>query len=123
MCRSRRELSNEYLLAKLGVDTAENELLEVLFNIIQYYSFVSLGTACSNKALVEEIAAELQARKIGRGNVAQVREAEVMKEQVALLHTKVDLIMAHLNIDMPPPVQKMAGAPGKFDPETGARLS
>ena len=34
LCRSRRELSNEYLLAKIGVDTAENELLEVLFNII-----------------------------------------------------------------------------------------
>ena len=28
MCRSRRELSNEYLLAKIGVDTAENEPLE-----------------------------------------------------------------------------------------------
>ena len=25
LCRSRRELSNEYLLAKIGVDTAENE--------------------------------------------------------------------------------------------------
>ena len=38
LCRSRRELSNEYLLAKIGVDTAENEPLEVwgkLFNIIQ----------------------------------------------------------------------------------------
>ena len=34
--------SNEYLLAKIGVDTAENELLEVLFNIIPYYSIVSL---------------------------------------------------------------------------------
>ena len=43
MCRSRRELSNEYLLAKIGVDTAENEHLEVSFNIIQYYSFASLG--------------------------------------------------------------------------------
>ena len=29
MCISRRELSNEYLLAKIGVDTAENEPLEV----------------------------------------------------------------------------------------------
>ena len=29
MCRSRRELSNAYLLAKIGVDTAENETLEV----------------------------------------------------------------------------------------------
>ena len=29
LCRSRRELSNEYLLAKIDVDTAENEPLEV----------------------------------------------------------------------------------------------
>ena len=29
MCRSRRELSNEYLLAKFGFDTAENEPLKV----------------------------------------------------------------------------------------------
>ena len=29
LCRSRRELSNEYLLAKIGVDTAVNEPLEV----------------------------------------------------------------------------------------------
>ena len=28
-CRSRQELSNEYLLAKIGVDTAENGLLKV----------------------------------------------------------------------------------------------
>ena len=34
--------SNEYLLANIGVDTAENEPLEMLFGIIQYYSFVSL---------------------------------------------------------------------------------
>ena len=35
--------SNEYLLDEIGVDTAENELLQVLFKIIQYYSIVSLG--------------------------------------------------------------------------------
>ena len=29
MCRSQRELSNEYLLAKIGVDTAENEPFKV----------------------------------------------------------------------------------------------
>jgi hypothetical protein len=36
LCRSRRELSNEYSLAKIGVDTAENEPLGVsrkLFNM------------------------------------------------------------------------------------------
>ena len=29
LCRSRRQLSNEYLLAKIGVDTAENEPCKV----------------------------------------------------------------------------------------------
>ena len=29
MCRTRRELSNKYLLAKFGFDTAENEPCEV----------------------------------------------------------------------------------------------
>ena len=29
MCRSRRELSNEYLVAKFGFDTAENDSCEV----------------------------------------------------------------------------------------------
>ena len=43
--RSRRELSNEHLLAKIGVDTAENELLQILFKIIQYYSIVYLVPA------------------------------------------------------------------------------
>ena len=43
LCRSRRELSNENLLDEIGVDTAENELLQVLFKIIQYYSIVSLA--------------------------------------------------------------------------------
>ena len=48
LCRSRRELSNEYLLAKIGVDTAENEPLEVwgkLFNIIQSCPYPRLGHA------------------------------------------------------------------------------
>ena len=47
LCRSRRELSNEYLLAKFGFDTAENEPCKVcplsvyrlLFIIINYYYY------------------------------------------------------------------------------------
>ena len=42
MCRSRRELSKEYLLAKIGVDTAENEPLEVWVENSIQYSIVSL---------------------------------------------------------------------------------
>ena len=44
MCRSRRELSNAYLLAKIGVDTAENEPLEVWGENSIQYSLHSLGT-------------------------------------------------------------------------------
>ena len=39
LCRSRQELSNAYLLAKIGVDTAENVPLEVWGKVIQY-SFI-----------------------------------------------------------------------------------
>ena len=35
MCRSRRELSNAYLLAKFGFDTAENEPLKV--HLLSHY--------------------------------------------------------------------------------------
>ena len=42
LCRSRRELSNEYLLAKIGVDTAENEPVEVWGKNSIQYSIVSL---------------------------------------------------------------------------------
>ena len=71
---SRRELSNVYLVAKLGlscariplslffsgkdrtnllacVDTAENEPLEVWGKVIQYYSFVSLLAAAVAKTV------------------------------------------------------------------------
>ena len=43
MCRSRRELSNAYLLAKIGVDTAENEPLEDWGENSIQYSLHSLG--------------------------------------------------------------------------------
>ena len=43
LCKSRRELSNAYLLAKIGVDTAENEPLEVWGENSIQYSLHSLG--------------------------------------------------------------------------------
>ena len=41
MCRSRRELSNEYSLAKFGLDTAENEPILILINFssLQRFNF------------------------------------------------------------------------------------
>ena len=59
LCRSRRELSNEYLLAKIGVDTAENEPLEVWaeiqFNIINSCPYFSVKNVKGNDE-VREIA-------------------------------------------------------------------
>ena len=49
LCRSRRELSNAYLLAKIGVDTAENVPLEVWGeNSIQYLLHSLLNSASRN---------------------------------------------------------------------------
>ena len=51
LCRSRRELSNAYLLAKIGVDTAENEPLEVWGeNSIQYSLHSLVTTAAGGSA-------------------------------------------------------------------------
>ena len=53
LCRSRRELSNEYLLAKIGVDTAENEPLEVwgkIFNIIHWCPYSTVWPVKSRDA-------------------------------------------------------------------------
>ena len=75
LCRSRRELSNEYLLAKICVDTAENEPLEVCGKIIQYYSFVSL-VACEREGLVQaaEVVAEFREALAGPGRVGAFGE-------------------------------------------------
>ena len=84
-CRSRRELSqssfqidpnsNEYLLAKIGVDTAENEPLEVWGKIIQYYSFASLG---------QILAKEEELISAHRGHVDAM--VELMKEEHDLVN-------------------------------------
>ena len=43
LCRSRRELSNEYLLAKFGFDTAENEPCKVC-PLSAYRSIIIIGS-------------------------------------------------------------------------------
>ena len=63
MCRSRRELSNEYLLAKIGVDTAENEPFEVWRENSIQHSIVSLmrgsgtrvGRVCKGDSAISRI--------------------------------------------------------------------
>ena len=61
MCRSRRELSNAYLLAKISVDTAENEPLEVwgkIFSIIHWCPYSKDNVLVAVLALLHELDAE-----------------------------------------------------------------
>ena len=59
MCRSWRELSNEYLVAKTGFDTAENEPCKVCPNIISYYRSPRFDAAAF-KAVEESTGADLE---------------------------------------------------------------
>ena len=79
LCRSRRELSNEYLLAKIGVDTAENELLQVLFKIIQYYSIVSLEEPQQVDAAALELA--VQVRRLVHASRGWARNEESSRSE------------------------------------------
>ena len=72
MCRSQRELFNEYLLAKIGVDTAENEPLEVWGGNSIQYSIVSLFPL---------MPPEMEG---GRGNVTLILVARVLLPELSL---------------------------------------
>ena len=74
MCRSRRELSNAYLLAKIGVDTAENEPLEVWGGNSIQYSLHSLFSSVLKP--IERAAADLA---VDREGVGLVRDREVVQ--------------------------------------------
>ena len=50
LCRSRRELSNTYLLAKFGFDTAENEPLIVCTIELQNDSLIFSPHAVESRA-------------------------------------------------------------------------
>ena len=55
LCRSRRELSNAYLLAKIGVDTAEKEPLEVWGENSIQYSLHSLPFTAASRAVRDSL--------------------------------------------------------------------
>ena len=85
MCRSRRELSNEYLLAKIGVDTAENEPLEVWGEISIQYSFASLAApvplALLLNLLVEDVGWNAIRHSCVRGSKGRLPAAEAEPEK------------------------------------------
>ena len=74
-CRSRRELSNEYLLAKIGVDTAENEPLEVWGNISIHSS------SAPSSVFVAAPPEECLRRRLARDTAERGRTAEGVQRQ------------------------------------------
>ena len=66
------------------------------------------GFGCSYE-LVSELHDALQARKVGRGNIAQIQQQELTLAYVKDLNVKVDMIMRHLNLERPEePAHKQA---------------
>ena len=63
---------------------------------------LSRGFGC-DKLWAMEVTNELQSRKVGRGNIAQIQAQEVLAQRVDHLHTKLDLILAHLKLEVPAP--------------------
>jgi len=59
------------------------------------------GWGCSAE-LVKEISDELQARKVGRGNIAQLRNQENTMYQALELDVRSDIVLKHFEIQYPP---------------------
>lgn len=79
------------------------------------------GFGCSTE-LVEEIAAELQERKVKRGNIAQMKQQENIILDVLSLDVKMDLLMNKYGVQYPPSPAVMSAvfAPAATAPESTA---
>ena len=51
---------------------------------------------------MQEIHDELQRRKVGRGNIAQLKQIELTTAQIKDVNAKLDVIMSHMNLLSPP---------------------
>mmetsp|Transcript_37060 Transcript_37060/g.69643 ORF Transcript_37060/g.69643 Transcript_37060/m.69643 type:complete len:520 (+) Transcript_37060:2-1561(+) len=73
---------------------------------------ISPGWGC-NQALTQEIAAELQERKVKRGNIAQLKQLEWMSSSAIELDIKSDLWLHSRSLQFPPNpqiIQRMYGS-------------
>ena len=103
LCRSRRELSNAYLLANIGVDTAENEPLKVWGENSIQYSLHSLDSCQFVWNIwyfpqVGTLRASADAASL-RGHLRVVHGARTVaaEEYVLLLLAEEDLLQPRVN--------------------------
>eukprot|EP00812_Abedinium_dasypus_P012600 NODE_610_length_1447_cov_328.279454.p1 GENE.NODE_610_length_1447_cov_328.279454~~NODE_610_length_1447_cov_328.279454.p1 ORF type:complete len:425 (-),score=149.09 NODE_610_length_1447_cov_328.279454:155-1288(-) len=64
------------------------------------------GCGC-NRALVDDIAEELQKRKVKRGNIAQMKMQENMMTEILKVSTKVEILNDHYRVPNPPSLQTL----------------
>merc|ERR1740121_1242095 len=64
------------------------------------------GCGC-NEELVDEIAGELQERKVMRGNIAQMKQQENIIKEVLQLEVKMDLLCHKKGVQYPPAPEVM----------------
>merc|ERR1719401_540750 len=74
------------------------------------------GCGCSDE-LVKEISEELQARKVGRGNIAQIRNQENTMYKAVELDVRLDILMKQFGIAYPPEQSTMSAIYGQTPPE------
>ena len=83
MCRSRRNLSNEYFLANVGFDTAKNEFPR--------------ESGIRTAGPVEDLDALAQ-RRVPAGEVAEVPREAVQEEALLLPTARPHLLLHHPNL-------------------------
>lgn len=63
--------------------------------------------------LVDEVVGLLRERQRVRGDTAQIKKAEENANKIDDLSRKVDALIAHFKVDVPPPTQTMAWGSGQ----------
>eukprot|EP00427_Karlodinium_veneficum_P054303 CAMPEP_0169407022 /NCGR_PEP_ID=MMETSP1017-20121227/57873_1 /TAXON_ID=342587 /ORGANISM="Karlodinium micrum, Strain CCMP2283" /LENGTH=319 /DNA_ID=CAMNT_0009513887 /DNA_START=162 /DNA_END=1118 /DNA_ORIENTATION=+ len=76
---------------------------------------LSPGAGCST-GVVKEIAAELQARKVGRGNIAQLRNQENTMVKAIEMAIRTDVLLHKQDIAFPPSQETMTSIYGAQPP-------
>ena len=110
LCRSRRELSNEYLLAKIGFDTAENEPIKLARSNYQNpsYMLIFLAAFCILICFLFFVLS-MSFISIFVKISTQVREIEMMNKQLEQMNNMFEEqreMLIQLRANMPPPAMK-----------------
>lgn len=81
----------------------------------RFVNGMSPGLGCST-GVVKEISEELQARKVGRGNIAQLRNQENTMVKAQEFQVRTDLLLEKRSVSYPPSQETMSAIYGEDPP-------